>query len=257
MNLLNRIILAVLCLALAAGAISIIVLAWAIPEDSIDSLNDAVRWLERNNDNPEKLLLTAVGTGVALLTLLIVSMEVWPRPGKEVKVTDLKVGDAVISSEDIGQRVEEAVRQVPNVSDVRATVRPRRKGVRLLLHLHVDPQANLASVTDEASATAIDLLSDKLHVALVDPPRVRLHYRLLRSRDGRAKPTNPSRSPATNSTATPSTADTGEDQESLADKPVEAQEPSPSRTDTESAPSPSADSESQTEDSSEAENKSK
>ncbi len=226
MNLLNRIVLVLLCLALAVGALSIIVLAWAIPEQLLDSLRDSVQWLDDNNQNPEKVLLTGLGAGIAILTLLVISIEVWPRPGKDVKITDLKVGDAVLSTDAIGQRVEEAVKQVPNVSDVRATIRTRRKGVQLFLDLHVDPEANLANVTDEACAAGSEVLTGKVHVSLVGPPRARLHYRELRSRSGRA------RSGLTAATSRPITAPGPESAEAApedqppAHQTVEAPEPS-------------------------------
>ena len=188
MNLLNRIVLVIVCLALAVGAISIIVLAWAIPDESIDSLRDSVQWLDDNNQSPEKILLTGIGAFIALLSLLVVSLEVWPRPARDVKVADLKVGDAVLSTDAIGQRVEEAVKQIANISDVRATIRPRRKGVQLFLDLHVNPEANLANVTDEACDAAREVLTGKVHVSLVGPPRARLHYREARSRTGRLQP---------------------------------------------------------------------
>ncbi len=185
MNLLNRIVLVIVCLVLATAAISIIVLAWAIPNESIDSLRDSVRWLDDNNQSPEKVLLTGIGAFIAILSLLVVSLEVWPRHARDVKVADLKVGDAVLSTAAIGLRVEEAVKQVTDVSDVRATIRPRRKGVQLFLDLHVNPDANLADVTDEACNVAREVLTGKVHVSLVGPPRARLHYRESRSRTGR------------------------------------------------------------------------
>jgi hypothetical protein len=40
----------------------------------------------------------------------------------------------------IGQRVEEEVRGVENVTEVRAVVRGRRQGVEVTLDLHVDPR---------------------------------------------------------------------------------------------------------------------
>jgi hypothetical protein len=70
MNLINRIVVTFALLALAAGAISIVALAWAIPEDSIRGLRDAVDWLEENNEELQKVLLTTIGAFVALMALI-------------------------------------------------------------------------------------------------------------------------------------------------------------------------------------------
>jgi hypothetical protein len=187
MNLFNRGFTLIVCLKLAAAAIAIIVLAWTMPQASIDALQDAVDWLQKHNHDLEKALLTSGGAFIALLALVVALLELLPRSGTEVKVTDLKVGDAVLSTAAISQRIDEAVAHVPHVAEGRSTVRAKRKGVLVLLDLHVDPEANLAVVSDEACQAAQDVLSDRVHVALLERPRVRLHYRELRLR-GRPAP---------------------------------------------------------------------
>jgi hypothetical protein len=107
-------------------------------------------------------------------------VEVLPRGSSTVRVSDLRVGNAILSTAAISQRVEEAVERVPHISDARAVVKSGRKGVKVALDLHVDPEANLATVTDEACEAATDLLTNRIHVALAEPPRARLHYRELR-----------------------------------------------------------------------------
>jgi hypothetical protein len=188
MNLLNRILVILICLALIIGAVAVAVLAWTIPQDTINSLRDAVNWLQDHNQDEEKALLTAIVVLIAFLALVYGLLQLLPPNSADVKVTDLQVGDAVLSTAAIGQRVEEAVRLVPNVAEVRATVRPKRKGVVVSLDLHVDPDANLAVVTDEACMAAQDVLTERVHVALAEPPRARLHYRELRLRRPESEP---------------------------------------------------------------------
>jgi hypothetical protein len=74
------------------------------------------------------------------------------------------------------------VQRVPHVATVRAVVKAKRKGVQVALDLHVDPEANLAAETDEACQAAQDVLTERVHVALQEPPHARLHYRELRLR---------------------------------------------------------------------------
>ena len=111
MNVLNRIVLVVLCLSLVGAAISLIVLAWSIPKDSIDGLRDAGDWLDRNDGDLEKALLTMVASLVGLLALIVILLELLPQSGADVKMTDLTGGDAVLSTGAISQRIEEAVGQ--------------------------------------------------------------------------------------------------------------------------------------------------
>jgi hypothetical protein len=197
-NLFSRIFTVAVCLKLAALAVAIVVLAWTIPTESIDALRDAVDWLQEHNQDTEKALLTTIGGLDVFVILVIIAFELVPGSAREVKVTDLKVGDAVLSTASISQRVEEAVRRVPHVADVRAPVRAKRKGVVLTLDMYVDPEANLATVSDEACQAATDVLTERVHVSLAQPPHVRLHYRELRLRGrptGR-QPSTPQTPPA-------------------------------------------------------------
>src|SRR5690606_16513958 len=145
-----------------------------------------------NNQDFEKSLLTIAGVAIALLCLLLIFLELKPRYGPDVRGTDLEDGNAVLSSASVAQRVEEAVREVEHVSDAKAIVRARRKGVEVFLDLHVDPDANLAEVTNAACAAAQEMLTERVHVALTRPPRARLHYTELR-----LAPARPAAEPAT------------------------------------------------------------
>jgi len=181
-NTFNRVVLVLLCLVLMFGAAAVTALAWGGPDESIDWLRDAATWLEERNTDGTKFIITTATVTVSMIALTVLVIELYPRSAGRVKVTDLQAGDAVLSTAAIGQRVEEAVTQLANIADVRATVKAKRKGVIVDLDLHVDPDANLASVIDGANAATRDILSEKVHVALIGPPRTRIHYRDLRLR---------------------------------------------------------------------------
>ncbi len=180
MNTFNRVVLILGCLALIAAAIALIFFTWTIPNRSINSLFDAVQWLDDHDGNLEKSLLTTISAAVGLISLVVLLIELLPRSGPEVKVVDVNAGDATLSTAAIGQRIEEAVCQVPHVAEVRAGVRAKKKGVLVALDLQVDPDANLATVTDEACQTAQDVLTSRVHVQLLRPISAHLHYRELR-----------------------------------------------------------------------------
>jgi hypothetical protein len=186
MNVFNRLFMTLLGLALLVLAMSVVALTWTIPGDSIAWLRDATDWMARHNEDTEKALLSLIAGTVAFLALVLVLLELLPDNG-DVRVTDLRVGGAVLSTADITQRVEEAVRTVDHVVNVKASVKAKRKGVLVLLNLDVDPDANLAIVTDEACEAASDVLANKVHVSLAAPPQARLHYRELRLKSRTAK----------------------------------------------------------------------
>jgi hypothetical protein len=176
-NVLNRVLLIIIFTALACFAVSIIFFAWAAPASSADALDEAVDWLQDNQGTLEKTLISTGAALVALLAVTLLYLEIMPRAGSEVVINDLRVGSATLSTAAISRRVEEAVSQIRHVWDVRAAVETRRKGVTVSLDLQVDPEANLAALTDAACEAARDVLTNRVHVALIEPPTARLHYR--------------------------------------------------------------------------------
>ena len=177
MNAFNRLVLVLMLLSVAVAAIGVAVLSWTLPEDSIAVLTDATGWLEDNYGGAEKVLATTGSLLLALIAMVLLTMELSPGSGREVKVTDLQGGEAYLSTDSIGQRIEEAVTRVPSITDVKATVEARAKGVKVTLDLHVEPQANVAIVTDDACRATREVLANQVHVALIDPPLAHLHYR--------------------------------------------------------------------------------
>jgi hypothetical protein len=190
MNVFNRIVLVFLCLALIAGSIAVIALAWEAPNGSIDALQDAVTWLDENNQDSEKTILTAIAGAVAFLAFVILLLELIPRSSEQVRANDLQMGAVMLPTSAISQRVEAAVRAGAEVSDVRAQVKGRRNGVLIRLDLYVHPDATLTEVTEQAYQATTEVLTERLHVSLLAPPVVRIHYRdsKARRREERAAP---------------------------------------------------------------------
>ncbi len=197
MNVFNRIVVLLLLLKVAALAIAIAVLAWTIPNETIDWLREAVDWIEEHNQDTEAAILTAICVAVVLVVLIVLFVELRPTNKNEVKVTGLKSGSAVVSTAAIALRLEEAVKQLPHIGDAKAMVRGGRRGVEVVMDLHVDAEANLAEVSEHASETVRDVLNNRMQVRLASPPLVHLHYRELRlRRPGAVAVTPPVVSPA-------------------------------------------------------------
>jgi hypothetical protein len=194
MNVFNRIVLVFLCLALMAGSIAVIALAWEAPNGSIEALQDAVTWLDDNNQDSEKSILTAIAGAIAFLAFVLLLLEVIPRSSDQVRANDLQMGAVMLPTAAIGQRVEAAVRAGAEVSDVRAQVKGRRNGVLVRLDLYVHPDATLTEVTEQAYQATTEVLTERLHVSLLAPPVVRIHYRDTKAR-GRKEEVAPAEQP--------------------------------------------------------------
>src|SRR5688572_8760264 len=113
-----------LALGLIVLGLAVIALAWTMPGDTISWLRDATDWMARHNQDTEKALLSLIAGVVAFLALVLILLELIPDNG-DVRVTDLRVGGAVLSTADVTQRVEEAVRTVDHVVNVKASVKAK------------------------------------------------------------------------------------------------------------------------------------
>jgi hypothetical protein len=95
-------------------------------------------------------------------------------------VRDVRAGDALLSTDAIAHRLQQEVSVVPHVTQAKATVTTRGKGVEVDLELHVDPDTNLALTSEEACRAVENLLTNRLSVEMARPPRLNLRYSELR-----------------------------------------------------------------------------
>jgi len=71
MNRLNRVLAALTGLALAALGIGVVALTWLQPDDTLAWLRDAVDWLDRNDGDFERAVLTLLALLVAFASLAL------------------------------------------------------------------------------------------------------------------------------------------------------------------------------------------
>jgi hypothetical protein len=185
MDTANRLGIIIVLLLLIFVMAVIILLAWAAAPDSVDRLGDFAEYLDGHTDTGSKVLLTLGLLVVMLLALTLIIAELAPPQTSRVEVLDVRGGTAVLSTDDIAQRVREEVEAVAHVVQAKATVQSRGKGVEVEIELHVDPESNLADTSDEACRVVQSLLSDKMSIALLRPPQIQLEYEELRlAREG-------------------------------------------------------------------------
>lgn len=180
MDTANRLGIVIVALLLIFAMAVIILLAWAAAPETVDRLGDFQEYLDDHTDTGSKLLLTLGMLVLILLALTLIIAELAPPQTSSVELVDVHGGTAILSTDDIAQRVREEVEAVPHVLQARATVQARGKGVEVEMDLHVDPESNLADTSDQACRAVQSMLSDRMSVALLRPPRVQLHYEELR-----------------------------------------------------------------------------
>jgi len=179
MDVTNRVIIVAGAFVWIFLVLVVILLAWGAPENSIDRLGDFVGYLDDHTDDLSRVILTLGGAILILVAVVLTIAEVTPPATASVKVQQVKAGSAVISTQEIEQRVEQEVASVPHVSQAAVKVLGRGRGVELELDLHVDPQANLSETAEEACRRARELAEGKMGIALLQLPRAHLHYKEL------------------------------------------------------------------------------
>jgi len=181
MNLANRLIIVLGALLVMFAAAVVILFTWAAASESVERLGDFVQFLrDHEEDNGSRIILTLGGAVVALLALAVVIAELTPPRAERVPVRDVRAGDALLSTGAIAQRLQQEVSVVPHVTQTKATVTARGKGVEVDLELHVDPDTNLALTSEEACRAVDNLLTNRLSVEMARPPRLNLRYSELR-----------------------------------------------------------------------------
>lgn len=180
MDAANRVFIVGAALVWIFLVLVVVLLAWGAPENSIDALGDFVEYLDDHTDNLSRLILTLGGVILILLAVIVVIAEVTPPSTAAVKVGSVKAGSALITTQEIEARLQEELLTLTHVTEAAAKVIGRGRGVELDLHLHVDPESNLAETAEAACQRARELVAGRMGLALLQEPRAHLHYRELR-----------------------------------------------------------------------------
>ena len=176
MNETNRTVIIV------AAAIWIVLMAvvlfvtWAADKEAVSRLRDFVQYLDDHRDNASLLIVTLGALVLVVLSLLVIIVEVAP----EEETRELKVEQAgattIVPAEALRLRLEEALAALPQVTAAKARVFTRGKGIGASLDLTIVPDANVASVTQEATRVVVDALQTDLGLPVAGVPAVRILF---------------------------------------------------------------------------------
>ena len=176
MNETNRtVIVLVAALWIVLMAIVIFV-AWAADAETVERLDDFVRYLDDHRDNLSRLVVTLGALVLIVLSLLVIIVELAPdEEGREIRVEQAGA-TTIVPAEPLRLRLEEALTAMTNVTAARARVFSHDKGIGMKLDLTVTPDANIAVVTQEASRVVVETLQADLGLPVSAPPSVRIIF---------------------------------------------------------------------------------
>lgn len=172
----NRIIIVAAAVLWIWLLVVIILLTWTAPETSLGWAADLVTFLRNHTDALSRTVFSLALAILILLAVALIITELAPPPSPEVKVTNVRAGEGVLSTDEIAQRLARDLLALEQVTDVKARVQSRDKGVQVALDLGVDPQASLADVGERAAALARESVEGRMGVTLTAPPKLAFRF---------------------------------------------------------------------------------
>lgn len=176
MNEFNRLFIVFFASLLIILMAVVIFLVWAVPDDVIRNLGEAVEFLDENDGLAGQLIVTLGALTIGVLALLMIIVELAPEDEpKELRVEQAGA-TTVIPADALRLRLEEALLSLPEVTAARSRVTTRDGGISTSLDLTVTPQANLAEVTQSANRAVIDTVQSDLGLPVAGVPSVKFAF---------------------------------------------------------------------------------
>jgi hypothetical protein len=173
----NRGTIVVLAAIWITFMVVVIFVTWAADTETIDRLGDLVRYLDEHTDNASKLILTLGVSSLIVLCLIVIVAELAPAgPSADIRLEGVTGATAVLSTEDINQRIEQEVTALPQIKESKASVTARDRGLAVALNLVLGPDANVPEATEEACRVTQETIEQKIGVALVGLPTVQIRF---------------------------------------------------------------------------------
>ena len=177
MDAFNRGIIVALAAIWITLMVVVIFVTWAADAETIDRLGDLVRYLDDHTDNASKLILTLGVSSLIVLCLIVIVAELAPAgPSTDIRLEGVTGATAVLSTEDINQRIEQEVTALPQIKESKASVTARDRGLAVALNLVLGPDANVPEATEEACRVTQETIEQKIGVALVGLPTVQIRF---------------------------------------------------------------------------------
>jgi len=153
-----------------------IFLAWAAPDDAINTLGDIVQEMDDNNDTAGRLILTLGALALAVFGLLVIILELAPEDEERELHVKQAGSTTIVPAQALRLRLEEALAALPEVATAKARVWTRDNGIATNLDLALAPKANVANVTQESSRIVVDIIQTELGLPVAGLPNVRVSF---------------------------------------------------------------------------------
>jgi len=176
MNEANRTAIVLLAAAWIVLMAIAIFLAWAAPDDAINTLGDIVQEMDDNNDTAGRLILTLGALALAVFGLLVIILELAPEDEERELHVKQAGSTTIVPAQALRSRLEEALASLPEVSTAKARVWTRDNGIATNLDLGLRPRANVANVTQESSRIVVDIIQTELGLPVAGLPNVRVSF---------------------------------------------------------------------------------
>ena len=178
MNETNRTAITIAAGVLIVLMAVIIFLTWTADDKVIDALGDFVEYLQANvqDDTAGRLIVTLGALALVAVGLLVIVLELAPEDEERELRVEQAGSTTIVPALALKTRLEEALMALPEVTAARAKVYTREKGIASDLDITITPEANIASVTREASRVVVDTVQTELGLPVAGLPTVRIVF---------------------------------------------------------------------------------
>lgn len=176
MNETNRMLLVLMASAWIVAMSALIFIVWATPDRAILRLEDFVEFLDDNDTNAGKLIVTLAAAATALLAMLLIIVEFGPEDEpKELRVEQAGA-TTIIPADALRARLEEALMTLPEVTEARTKVRTQDQAIAANVELTVTRGANVGDLTQRAVRVVVDAVHTDLGLAVAGMPKVKFAF---------------------------------------------------------------------------------
>ncbi len=164
MNVFNR-IFTLLGLLLTIPFLVLLMVMVALPAPTIGALQGFLTNLT-NLPLGTRIVGIVIGTGLILLVLALLWLEVRPAPRQTVRIRQVEGGEAAMSIESVAQRLTYSVSELADVIRVSPKIVSRGKAIDVRLDIETAPDVDVPAKTSEVVNVAREVIEQRMGLTL-------------------------------------------------------------------------------------------
>jgi len=166
MNVFNRIVVVILLLA----GLILWPLFFLFPQQFLTNLAGAISNFGQNLEGLAPTLRLSAGIVMAILSfvvcLLLLILELRPSKPGMVRVTKADKGEILLELDSVARRIQQAVAQVPEVVEVKPSVKKSKAGVAVEASVVTTPEVNVPEKSKEIMEIVRNLVESEIGVKM-------------------------------------------------------------------------------------------